>query len=502
MYFTNFLFPLLLALPGLTKASRGHVRAVNTTSGVVHGFEPVPGVHAYLGIPYATPPLGALRFLPPQPVQHSEKPIDATAYGPSCMQFTYRTLFSAFVEPPEPQSEDCLTVNIWAPAGRKLACEKEEDGLPVMVWIYGGGFSEGTSAWEFTDGSNIVRAHPDVIVASFNYRLNIFGFPNSPALPQRNVGLLDSRFAVEWLHANIFSFGGDPSKITLFGESAGAVTIGSYAYAYVDDPLARAFIMQSGTVDALGNSDDSEFKRVSNAVGCGGRSDSERLRCFRAVDAVRIQHAISNSTQNSLVANNGGMPGVDNLTVWTLAETYRRKFARLPTLLGVNHREGDNFVPYSATTGINTTLSDIVTLSIFTCPSARHALLRTNASVPVWRYRYMAHLPSVTPYAWIRGAYHGAEITPLFAALDYGVAAPQQWERDISDYLTAAWVAFVKDPHHGLTDTLGWPRYNPTGNTLVEMFPDNKVGVEFVPAGKYDAGCDNPPRVPWESFLP
>lgn len=142
------------------------------------------------------------------------------------------------------------------------------------------------------------------------------------------MGLLDSRFAVEWLRAT-FSIGGNPSKIALFGESAGAVAIGSYAYAYVDNPLARAFIMQSGTVDALGNSDDSEFKRVSNAVGCGGRSDSERLRCFRAVDAVRIQHVISKSTQNNLVTNNGGMPRVDNLTVWALAETYRRKFSRL-----------------------------------------------------------------------------------------------------------------------------------------------------------------------------
>jgi len=153
MHFTKLLLALLPATFQLTEASPSYtarIQAVNTTSGEVHGFEPVLGVHAYLGIPYAAPPLGSLRFMPAQPVPYSEKPIHATAYGPSCMQYTYKSVFSKVAGPAEPQSEDCLTVNIWVPAGhnRKYKEVGKRKGLPAMVWIYGGGFAQGTSASE------------------------------------------------------------------------------------------------------------------------------------------------------------------------------------------------------------------------------------------------------------------------------------------------------------------------------------------------------------------
>ncbi|KAI5847996.1 carboxylesterase family protein [Tricharina praecox] len=461
MHFTDLLFVLLLALFQFTEARPGYTTspppAVNTTSGVVSGFEPVSGVHAYLGIPYAVPPLG-LQFMLPKPAPYSEEPIRATAFGPSCIQFAYKTVFYEIAEPAEPQSEDCLSVNIWVPAGHdrvhgkgKNGNENGKGGLPAMVWIVGGGFGEGATSWE---GMFAVRhcfrmAHPDVIIAY--YRLNTFGFPNSPALPERNIGFLDARLAIEWLHANHASFGGDPSKITLFGESAGAAIIGSYAYAYTDKPLVRALIMQSGTGDIIGNSDDSEFKRVSDAVGCGGGGT---IRCLQAVDAGGIRQAISNLTLNYFASPNGGAPGVDNRTL---------KFSLQPTLIGVNDKQGDNTVPFHKDRGINYTVSDICTKTMFTCPSAGHSLIRANNSVPTYHYRYMARLPSVTPYSWIRGAFHGAEVGTVFGFLDAGIETPQSWEREISKYMMDAWVTFVKDPKDGLRERRWWPQYNPAG---------------------------------------
>lgn len=119
-------------------------KLINTTSGPVRGFSPTLGVRAYLGIPYATPPIGELRFLPAQPAKRNDEPIDATRFGKSCMQFSYKTPYSvAFPSAPFAQSEDCLSLNIWVPE----RIQKSKAGkLPSMVFIYGGGFSEGSTA--------------------------------------------------------------------------------------------------------------------------------------------------------------------------------------------------------------------------------------------------------------------------------------------------------------------------------------------------------------------
>jgi len=180
----------------------------------------------------------------------------------------------------------------------------------------------------------------DELTTFTSYRLNIFGFPVSPALNgASNLGLLDQRAAIKWLYINLAAFGGDPKKMTLFGESAGGSAVNSYAYAYPHDPLVRGFIMQSGTVEQMHDPGKSEFLRVSAAVGCGDAKDTmKNLQCMKSVDAKTIQNAISNLTLNYYASPSGGYPGVDNVTVFTPAEHEVRglagRFAKLVSSAG------------------------------------------------------------------------------------------------------------------------------------------------------------------------
>ncbi|CCX15899.1 Similar to Cholinesterase; acc. no. O62760 [Pyronema omphalodes CBS 100304] len=481
---------------------------IPTSSGSVRGFTSEPGVSAYLGIPFAAPPIGELRFQKPQKPNRSQHTINATKFSKACIQFQYKTpvVVKLGGEIPESdQSEDCLYLNIWTPAGRRR--ERNRKGLATMLWIHGGGYGEGTAGIDAFDGTHIVKNHQDVIVVSINYRLNLFGFPVSPALGGAlNLGLLDQRAAVEWVHSNIANFGGDPNRITLFGESAGGSSVSSYAYAYPDDPKVAGLIMQSGTAEILGDPGPEEFLRVSKAVGCDDKDDSKRVKCFKKVDAKTIQGAISNRTLNWYAWPNGGMPGVDNKTVFTMEEFITRgfvgRFAKVPVLVGSNNHEGDFVIPFNAEKGINTTLSDIMTKTLFTCGSALQAMYRANNKVPVYRYRYMARFPSISWYPWMRDGTHFAETPVLFGTMNtMAIRKVDETEKEAIKYMQKLWVAFANNPSDGLKN-LGWPKYKTDGKTLAEIFGKNEISMKFVKSDKYDDHCDNPPQVPFDSFTP
>lgn len=296
---------------------------IQTSSGLLKGYSPLPGVHAYIGIRYAQPPIGSLRFEPPKRYKPANvrNAYDATRPFPSCYQVRYNSLiedkFSFWSE-----SEDCLYVTVWKPANHNVNKDKP---LPVLIWIYGGDFTEGgTNAY---DGTDFIREQQDVIFVDFNYRLNIFGFPNSPAVTP-NLGLLDQRLAVEWIRDNIAAFGGDPKKMSLMGQSAGSMSIAYWSYAYPDDPIVRGFIELSGQEIGVQPDDGTSWKNVGNVTGCDKKGDAKaQVECLRKLPARELRRAITPTNLAEYGDATGGGPAVDNKTYFSAAEYTKRGLA-------------------------------------------------------------------------------------------------------------------------------------------------------------------------------
>src|SRR5438045_2832196 len=187
---------------------------VDTRSGKVEGIER-GGVNVFLGIPYAAPPVGKLRWQLPQPEQSWDGVRDATAFSAQSAQSPF-PMAAMFGEPQAPCSEDSLYLNVWTPA-----CDDAR--RPVLVWIHGGAFLYGTGATPWYDGRSFAR--DDVVLVTINYRLGAFGFLHVDG--QGNNGILDQVAALEWVRDTIAAFGGDPGNVTAFGESAGAMSVGT-----------------------------------------------------------------------------------------------------------------------------------------------------------------------------------------------------------------------------------------------------------------------------------
>jgi cholinesterase len=264
---------------------------VNTTSGLVTGRTSKfhDGVSEYLGIRFAETTAGENRFMPPRRY-YGKGSVDGTNFGNGCMSGMGGNALMDLgigLMGSKPPSEDCLFVNVWT----KNADSKAK--RPVLLWIYGGAFSAGDSAWANMNGANITNNH-DIVVVSFNYRLSMFGFPGAPGLEQLNPGLLDQRMAAEWTRDNVEAFGGDTSRITLFGESAGGSSVDYYAYAWAKDPIVAGFIVQSGTAmmhdlfKPATIKSDAWFK-MSQKIGCGGKEAGvASLKCARSKPANQL----------------------------------------------------------------------------------------------------------------------------------------------------------------------------------------------------------------------
>ena len=216
---------------------------VTIPSGTLQGAT-VPGsnVRAFLGIPFAAPPVGKLRWRPPQPVHPWQGVRKAVAFGPRCMQLR---VFSDMVFRDKGPSEDCLYLNVWTPA------QSGSEQLPVMFWIYGGGFEAGATSEPRQEGMNLAKK--GVVVVSCNYRLGIFGFFAYPALAKEsphhaagNYGLMDQIAALRWVRQNISAFGGDPNNVTIFGESAGSWSVSDLMASPLANGLFQKAIGESG----------------------------------------------------------------------------------------------------------------------------------------------------------------------------------------------------------------------------------------------------------------
>ncbi|GJC90806.1 lipase 2 [Colletotrichum liriopes] len=298
-------------------------------------------VNKFLGVPYAMPPR---RFSLPEPPVSWADTFNATDFGPACLQNfglselgpRPELLQGLFNNPPPPESEDCLSINIFAPATPSADAD-----LAVLVFIPGGGWQLGHGRSDLS----AFAAYENIIAVTLNYRTNVFGFPSSPDIPptERNLGLHDQRLALSWIQANIASFGGDPSKVTIWGESAGSLSVDYHLKAYVDDspPPFRAAVMSSGQTSfgflALPSTGNEAWTGLSAAVGCGNVTVG--LDCMRGVPAetlIAAMHAHRISFG----------PQVDNLTVLGRpGELWRSgKVANVPILTGAVAEEGRGLV--------------------------------------------------------------------------------------------------------------------------------------------------------------
>ncbi|XP_062033236.1 cocaine esterase isoform X1 [Lepus europaeus] len=276
---------LLLLDPGHGHDSASPIRNTHTgqvRGSLVHVEGTDAGVHTFLGIPFAKPPLGPLRFAPPEPAEAWSGVRDGTSHPAMCLQdaavMTVATefLFNMAL-PPTPVSEDCLYLSIYTPAHAH-----EGSSLPVMVWIHGGALAVGMAS--MYDGSALA-AFEDVVVVTIQYRLGVLGFfSTGDQHAAGNWGYLDQVAALRWVQQNIAHFGGNPGLVTIFGESAGAISVSSHVLSPMSQGLFHRAIMESGVAVLPGlitTSSEVVSTMVANLSGCG-QVDSEALvRCLR-----------------------------------------------------------------------------------------------------------------------------------------------------------------------------------------------------------------------------
>jgi para-nitrobenzyl esterase len=317
------------ARAGVGAAAAGSAAAapiVTTSDGAVRGAA-AGTVNEFLGIPYAAPPTGNLRWRPPQPAADWRGVRDATQFGPSCPQSAVKNPFL----PPGPVSEDCLYLNVYTPTARPGA------NRPVLVWIHGGGLVQ--DGGRNYDGTKL--AADGTVVVTINYRLGALGFLAHPALASRpggaagNYGLMDQQAALRWVQRNIARFGGDPDNVTIAGQSAGGLSVLAQLVSPGARGLFQRVIVQSGTF-ALNQrplaTAEAAGETFATAVGCPDQSAA----CLRNVPV------------SDLVANFGvEIPGVVDGSVLTQpigTALARGQFARVPVINGITHDEELLFV--------------------------------------------------------------------------------------------------------------------------------------------------------------
>ncbi|XP_059930938.1 cholinesterase-like [Gadus macrocephalus] len=351
--------PFLLLVLHLCSGSLGQLPedlTISTLNGKVRGTRlSVLGhdVRAFLGVPYAKPPLGELRFRAPKPAGKWEGVKNAANFSNTCYQLP-DTLFPEFSgaemwNPNTPVSEDCLYLNVWTPH-----LKGKPQTLPVLVWIYGGGFTSGTSSLALYDGRFLSQSE-NVVVVSMNYRLGALGFLSLPENDniRGNAGLLDQQLALRWVADNIAFFGGDSSKVTLFGESAGAASVGFHLLAPSSHGLFHRAILQSGVPTApwASLSQRETWKRslsLASLLGCPRSPAADLERCLQRVDLVDIVTEQFQVLTEASILGFPFAPSTDGLFLPDEPEVLLKtgNFKKIEVLFGLNQNEGTYFLVY------------------------------------------------------------------------------------------------------------------------------------------------------------
>jgi para-nitrobenzyl esterase len=460
---------------------------VKTRLGTVEGKDDGK-VKTFLGIPYAAPPVGDLRWKAPAPAAKWSGVKKATEFGSHCLQ---GNVFGDMVFHDAGASEDCLTLNVW------VADKHVDPKLPVMVWIYGGGFVAGTTSEARQNGYNL--AQQGVIVVSMNYRLGIFGFLVHPELAAEsghnsagNYGLLDQLAALKWVHDNIAAFGGDPESVTIFGESAGSFSVSAQMASPLAKGLFQRAIGESGAAfsrsglsfDAMSARAEKDVKLVKEKLGVSTLAE------LRAIPAEKLLAPFAPPQSRGFDFG----PDIDG---YFLPESVPAIFAGgkqndAALIAGWNRDEGSFEIAYSPQKPTAENFKAAAQkdfgdkadefLKLYPTDTAEHVLrsaqdyagdkfiaLSTWAWIeaqtktgkqPIYRYRFDMAPFSKNPNAPRLGAYHSAEIEYVFGQLDSKTDVTwRDSDRKVSEMMQKYWANFAKNGNPNGPGLPKWPPY-------------------------------------------
>lgn len=465
---------------------------VRVEGGLVQGVA-AEGLTVYKGLPFAAPPVGNLRWRAPQPAANWTGVRTADKYAPGCVP-------SMGNPPPSGASEDCLYLNVWTPA------KKPGDRLPVLVWIYGGGFNGGATSVPVHDGAKLVRR--GVVLVSLAYRVGVLGFYAHPELSAEstrhvsgNYGLLDMVAGLQWIQRNIAAFGGDPKKVTIFGESAGGIAVSMLCASPLAKGLFQGAISQSG--GSFGPSSQSpvpgeNMRLLADAEASGaelaraaGASSLEELRALPAekvVEAGRRQRGMA-------------WPIVDG---WVIPDDQYRlyeagRFNDTPILVGYNSDEGLSFTrvhtPEEYVAGVRARYGPFADRLLEAYPASSDHIPKTardlaRDSAFGWHTWSWARLQSSqgkgkaflyhfdqhperapgSPEA-DHGASHGVDVPYVFENLETMNRPATEGDRRISDAMAAYWTNFAKHGDPNGPGLPAWPAFS-DGSAVVMVFAD------------------------------
>lgn len=478
-----------------------------------------PDIVVYRGVPYAMPPLGDLRWRPPVPRSKGSGPRQATEFSASCAQTNRLQIWTKSIakvfgteakvpDTPLVTSEDCLYLNVWTP--------RQAKNVPVMVWIHGGSNLNGEGHSDWYEGTNL--AAKGVVVVTINYRLGVFGFMAHPALtaesPNKasgNYGLMDQLEALRWVQRNIAAFGGDPARVTVFGESAGSIDILHLLAAPQSAGLIHRAIAQSGAPMAAMlplKAGELQGLAVGKALGVDSAPSLARLRAASTAEVLAAGTKVMGAGQliGPLVdgwflpdmtvrifeagkqLNAPLLIGTNALEMTTL-RTYMPRVE--PTATGFQRWVGALFgaaapnvltqFPVADSAQAERVLYQAVTDVMFTCPTRVAATTMTRRGAPTFLY----HFTRVLPGGESLGAYHAAEIGYVF-----GNRLPWLPREPVDDQLSAAmmgyWTRFAASGDPNGADAPGWSKYTPEAAGALELGREIRA-VSRVRGGACDA---------------
>ena len=457
------------------------VPIVTTQVGRIEGTREGP-LAVFRGIPYAAAPVGALRWRPPAPMPAWSGVRPAQAFGAACLQKAGRPGM-ANTQAVALQSEDCLFLNVWAPADAAA-----RGPLPVMVWVHGGAFRVGAGSLSPYHGDELAKR--GAIVVTINYRLGLFGTFAHPAVqaagePGGNYGLLDTIAALRWVQDNISGFGGDPHQVTLFGESAGGVTVGYLMASPLADSLFGRAIIQSGGLSLPEYPRDKAAAVAEKLAATLGATGAEALRALPA-EALRDADTAPADT----------MPFIDGTIVREKARAAFEagRVQHVPLLIGSNDAEAGFFGPrywQTLPADIGTekwqtlrqhcfgygskdedACAEQVASELFAGVNTRAFARGASPAAPVYAYRFSWVPPGER--ATRRGAIHTAEIPYVFGQVTADMRADPR-SRSLSRSLADRWVAFARTSSPEIPGQ-AWPRFGVrSGEQMLLIGPDTEV---------------------------